>query len=103
METDVGFVCGRCDTFAPFDTGACAVCSAELGFPRKSAGAAPVAAPAAVAAVAEPLVPPAAQPPAAVVGPVVVPAGFVLTEALMEQARSYVCKKCYTPVPPGHK
>jgi pSer/pThr/pTyr-binding forkhead associated (FHA) protein len=32
-----------------------------------------------------------------------IPAGFVLTEELMEQARSYVCKKCYTPVPQGHK
>jgi len=32
-----------------------------------------------------------------------IPVGFALTEELMEQARSYVCKKCYTPVPPGHK
>ena len=37
------------------------------------------------------------------VGPVKIPARFAVTEALMDQARSYVCKKCYSPVPQGHK
>ncbi len=37
------------------------------------------------------------------VGPHRIPTRFVPTEALMEQARSYVCKKCYSPVPQGHK
>ncbi len=43
----------------------------------------------------EPAVPP--------VGPHRIPTRFVPTEALMDQARSYVCKKCYSPVPQGHK
>jgi pSer/pThr/pTyr-binding forkhead associated (FHA) protein len=106
METDVGFVCGRCDAYAPVDIGVCPACGAELGFPRRSMPASPPAvarAPAAASA-AEPVLPLAVpEPPQPSVGPVVFPAGFVLTEALMEQARSYVCKKCYTPVPPGHK
>jgi pSer/pThr/pTyr-binding forkhead associated (FHA) protein len=117
MESDVGFVCGRCDTFSGFDVTVCPTCSAELGFPRKpTATAAPTApsarapdrpapvpfVPASVPEAAQP--PPASDlPPEPVVGPVRIPAGFVLTEALMDQARSYVCKKCYTPVPPGHK
>lgn len=42
----------------------------------------------------------APQPP---VGPFKIPVRFALTEALMDQARSYVCKKCYSPVPQGHK
>jgi pSer/pThr/pTyr-binding forkhead associated (FHA) protein/RNA polymerase subunit RPABC4/transcription elongation factor Spt4 len=45
----------------------------------------------------------ASEPPPMVVGPVRLPVGFKVTEALMEQARSYVCKNCYTPVPQGHK
>jgi len=45
----------------------------------------------------------ASEPPPMLVGPVRLPVGFRITEALMEQARSYVCKNCYTPVPQGHK
>ncbi|MDP3273617.1 MAG: FHA domain-containing protein [Deltaproteobacteria bacterium] len=45
----------------------------------------------------------AQETPPMVVGPVRLPVGFVVTEALMEQARNYVCKNCYTPVPQGHK
>lgn len=114
METDVGFVCGRCDTYAPIDSsGACPVCGAELGFPRRAPAVPPIAPPVLDPAAArrrgpsepEPVVqqPEAPEPAEPPIGPLVVPAGFVLTEALMEQARSYVCKKCYTPVPPGHK
>jgi pSer/pThr/pTyr-binding forkhead associated (FHA) protein/ribosomal protein L40E len=109
METDVGFVCGRCDAYAPLEAASCPSCGAELGFPHR--GAAATASPAAIAPLptsvepavveAAPVVTPVPEP--AVVGPLVLPAGFVLTEALMDQARSYVCKKCYTPVPPGHK
>ena len=36
MELDVGYVCGRCDTFAPFSAQRCATCGNALGF-----GAAP--------------------------------------------------------------
>src|SRR4051794_10796139 len=114
METDVGFVCARCDTFSPLGTNACPSCEAELSFPNAGA---PAAAPAAGPVVpglpglpGMPGAPGPSAPPARpvetivpTVGPIQIPAGFVLTEALMEQARSYICKKCYTPVPPGHK
>lgn len=43
------------------------------------------------------------EPPRPPVGPFKIPVRFALTEALMDQARSYVCKKCYSPVPQGHK
>jgi pSer/pThr/pTyr-binding forkhead associated (FHA) protein len=43
------------------------------------------------------------QPTPILAGPVRLPVGFTVTEALMEQARSFVCKNCYTPVPQGHK
>src|SRR5437868_2106427 len=110
METDVGFVCGRCDAFAPLDSASCPSCGGGLGFPHRG-GAAAAATPAAIApqppsveplAEPDPVLSPVPEPPS-VIGPLVLPAGFVLTEALMDQARSYVCKKCYTPVPPGHK
>jgi len=44
-----------------------------------------------------------AEPASSFVGPIRIPARLQLTEALMEQARSYSCKKCYSPVPAGHK
>lgn len=171
MESEVGYVCGRCDTFSPFDQSACGVCGASLGFPSRTPEAPKPAAPpgpalppgppgglvppgppapqgivpgvlpplppgppgppgappsrpstaygpspvAPVAAIA-PMSPFAAAPapaapvysepaPAPIVGPLRLPVGFVVTEALMDQARSYVCKNpvCRTPVPPGHK
>ena len=43
------------------------------------------------------------EPAAPPVGPHRIPLRFAPTEALMDQARSYVCKKCYSPVPHGHK
>jgi ribosomal protein L40E len=46
---------------------------------------------------------PVEEPPRPPVGPFKIPVRFALTEALMDQARSYVCKKCYSPVPQGHK
>lgn len=104
METDVGFVCGRCDSYAPMDATACPSCGAELGFPHRGtrsqgAGGVPGS-----FAPTEPVVSAAApEPPSAIVGPVRLPVGLVVTEALMEQARTYVCKNCRTPVPPGHK
>ena len=33
MELDVGFVCGRCDTYAPLASEACPSCGAQVGFP----------------------------------------------------------------------
>lgn len=102
MELDVGFVCGRCDAFAPLDASACPHCNAALGFGTNPA---PLslehALPLAAEVLAEIQTP--QERPAPVVGPVRIPARFAVTETLMEQARSYVCKKCFSPVPQAHK
>ncbi len=127
MEIDVGFVCGRCDAYAPLGAKACTSCGEALGFttepaggdsrvarpklPRRAparAGHEPVAVPptpVASAQVAEVRSSGARkdEPANQFVGPVKIPARFAVTEALMDQARSYVCKKCYSPVPQGHK
>ena len=128
MELDVGFVCGRCDTYAPLDARKCSCCGAALGFattddaPGDAVAASPArVAPGERAALAalfgeqlpelppvddEALTvppPPRVEPQKIFVGPIKIPARFVLSEALMDQARSYVCKKCYSPVPQGHK
>ena len=126
MELDVGFVCGRCDAYAPLSAKACASCGAALGFTAEAQKAdtratrrsvtreipsrtelehlfgdpvfdvvPPVEAPKAEAVKEEPA--------SLFVGPVKIPVRFAVTEALMDQARSYVCKKCYSPVPQGHK
>ncbi len=103
MELDVGFVCGRCDAFASLESGTCPACGCLLGFapvgelhPLAQALTVPSEVFASLSSTADSQ----RSPP---VGPVCLPIGFVLTEALMEQARSYVCKKCYSPVPQGHK
>jgi pSer/pThr/pTyr-binding forkhead associated (FHA) protein len=131
MEIDVGFVCGNCDSFAPMGASACPACAHALGFVAPAPVIAPPApffvdAPAAVDDVLgdEPLpaidpeldkmldaaLPslaevalPVEEPQKPPVGPFKIPVRFALTEALMDQARSYVCKKCYSPVPQGHK
>ncbi|MBL8603778.1 MAG: FHA domain-containing protein [Myxococcales bacterium] len=175
MDLDVGYVCGRCDSYAPLDAVRCVTCGAALGFgpkarasstqnaalkvepPQAPAGAARGApdslpsldaafvdldAPGAVAQggaaraaqssensrvsqsggaerlldlpslerALESVLPPPGETrdtrqatPGGFVGPVRLPVRFQLTEALMEQARSYSCKKCYSPVPAGHK
>ncbi len=127
MELDVGFVCGRCDAYAPLSAKACASCGAALGFTAEAQSAdaqggdkpppreipsrtelehlfgnpvfevvPEVAAAPKADAVKE-------EPANLFVGPVKIPVRFVVTEALMDQARSYVCKKCYSPVPQAHK
>src|SRR5262249_12409150 len=102
METDVGFVCGRCDAYAPFETTVCPSCGADLGFARQ--GPSPGAGvPMPAADAPQPAIAKVLEKPPSVACRVRLPVGSVLTGALMEQARSYVCKKCYTPVPPGHK
>lgn len=115
MELDVGFVCGRCDAYAPLGATTCLVCGATLGFTQSGSTGAYIA-----GAEPAPTLPKAAQLPrtgemrvsrpeppptqgGALVGPIRIPIRFAVTEALMEQARSYVCKKCYSPVPQGHK
>lgn len=136
MELDVGYVCGRCDTFAPFSAQRCATCGNPLGFgaapavaaaepPRDSVEeidrileglevpemeAVPTASTTAdvlglgpAPTLTEVVVEARAEPASSFVGPVRIPARLQLTEALMEQARSYSCKKCYSPVPAGHK
>src|SRR5690348_4119075 len=99
METDVGFVCGRCDAYVPFESTVCPSCHADLGFGSPT----PVVSNLAATSADEPVRSGLLEEAPPIVGPVQIPAGFVPTEPLMEQARSYVCKKCYTPVPLGHK
>lgn len=125
MELDVGFVCGRCDAYAPLGATACASCGEALGFEPPRPAPVAVAAPAPAAKPSSPRAPlpdlalglgsmpelPAFDTafegdeaePAVFVGPVHIPARFVVTEDLMDQARNYVCKKCYSAVPSGHK
>ncbi|MFO0609896.1 MAG: FHA domain-containing protein [Polyangiales bacterium] len=128
MELDVGFVCGSCDAFAPFSARECPSCGVALGFTTtEDTGAQRWVKPptprggSALEGIFGDLVPnpsasfkrpdlglpraPAVSPaPEKIfVGPVKIPARFAVSEALMDQARSYVCKKCYSPVPQGHK
>ncbi len=127
MEIDVGFVCGRCDTYSPLRAEVCICCGEALGFtathdtdvrageqqqaPRKAPSLTGLEqlfrarVPSVPAAVAEGPTADAVKEESAnlFVGPVKLPARFVVTEALMDQARSYVCKKCYSPVPQAHK
>jgi pSer/pThr/pTyr-binding forkhead associated (FHA) protein len=86
MDFEVGIACGRCDTWNPLSSTACAACRFDLALHARPAQA-PVAAPAARPA-PEPL---AAQP------------RKLSEEELMEQARNYICRECSTPVPSGHK
>jgi pSer/pThr/pTyr-binding forkhead associated (FHA) protein len=127
MELDVGFVCASCDAFAPFTTRLCPSCGAPLGFttgddvvgtlpPRRPSSPKVLAATGERALDPIPDVPSrpsdrallqaaagSSTPDKIFVGPVKIPARFAVSEALMDQARSYVCKKCYSPVPQGHK
>lgn len=128
MELDVGFVCGHCDAYAPLGTVSCTQCGNALGFdplpaepvsptaptsPALGVRSTPPRAPLpdlALGLGSMPELPAfdqafegAEQEPAVFVGPVHIPARFVVTEELMEQARNFVCKKCYSAVPSGHK
>jgi len=125
MELDVGFVCSRCDTYAPLGAKRCDRCGEPLEFPSRTTAAGSTHAPTEVKAPTNPMLPaletvfdavlpgvaaktiederPPEDTQKLFIGPVRIPARFRVTEALMEQARSYVCKKCYSPVPQGHK
>ena len=126
MDLDVGYVCSQCDCYSPLGATRCPRCAGPLGFdePTPPVSMFQVIAPALEAddvlevdemLVVEPVLEPAfpllddailhalPQPAAPPVGPHRIPLRFVPTEALMDQARSYVCKKCYSPVPQGHK
>lgn len=131
MDLDVGYVCSHCDTYAPLGASRCPRCARPLGFdepPRTPSFRVPMPEPAPVAdeaievdvesealpslgevleptfpSLGEALPPPRPEPAGPPVGPHRIPLRFAPTEALMDQARSYVCKKCYSPVPQGHK
>lgn len=129
MDLDVGYVCAHCDCYAPIRATICPRCARTLGFdepgptiPPARFSVAPPPEPEPDEVIeADPLpsldhaleptfptlgeaVPaPRPEPAAPPVGPHKIPLRFVPTEALMDQARSYVCKKCYSPVPQGHK
>ncbi|MDO9016273.1 MAG: FHA domain-containing protein [Deltaproteobacteria bacterium] len=127
MDLDVGYVCAHCDCYAPLGATICPRCARALGFdepgptipPARFSVAPPPEPEELIEAdplpsldhVLEPTFPtlgeaapaPRSEPAAPPVGPHKIPLRFVPTEALMDQARSYVCKKCYSPVPQGHK
>ena len=128
MDLDVGYVCSQCDCYAPLGETRCPRCAAPFGFDESTPAVSTfqnlVPPPASGAddvlevdelLVVEPLLEPKVptlrdaipdalpEPAAPPVGPHRIPLRFVPTEALMDQARSYVCKKCYSPVPQGHK
>ncbi|MCP4602036.1 MAG: FHA domain-containing protein [Proteobacteria bacterium] len=95
MTVQAGIVCGACDWLNSHDRSACEDCGNELYLPRvtraddgppeKSAVKTSEAIPRTVKTLPEE----AAQQEA--------------EEKPMEQARHYICKSCYSPVPSGHK
>ena len=97
MTVTAGIVCGKCDRLNPLDSPRCAECENALALSgsdgQREVDAADTAEEETGSAkreretVNEP-------PEAAIQG----------TEGeLMEQARHYICKSCYSPVPVGHK
>jgi len=91
----VGIACGTCDTFSPFGVELCPVCKSSLSITqraaaesgRKKSGTKTPRAP------SDPRTAASAAPTTT----------SPIQEELMEQARNYICKKCATPVPSGHK
>ena len=91
MTVTAGIVCGECDRLNPVDSSQCADCGNELAL----LGLIGVAEePAATGERSSPATTEDAPPPAAQQG---------VEEEPMEQARHYICKSCYSPVPGGHK
>jgi pSer/pThr/pTyr-binding forkhead associated (FHA) protein/RNA polymerase subunit RPABC4/transcription elongation factor Spt4 len=92
-EDYVGIACGRCDTFTPMGGPRCVECGHELlveagaGVLRDGAEEPSAAGETSAGAQQSPTVDPAATP----------------QEEPMEQARNFVCKECFSPVPSGHK
>jgi pSer/pThr/pTyr-binding forkhead associated (FHA) protein/ribosomal protein L40E len=94
MTVKAGTVCGKCDWLNPLAATQCEDCGHELALlrvqqsPDQPAGDAEQ--PAAVTAAEVDDSPPQAAQQGA-------------EEEPMEQARHYICKSCYSPVPAGHK
>jgi pSer/pThr/pTyr-binding forkhead associated (FHA) protein/ribosomal protein L40E len=120
---EIGVVCGGCDAYSPMGTAFCRTCGHNLAlFPAEAAPAPPSvsqdevtlvfrdraepAEPEDTVVVLEPDFPPeevdrVPEPaPAPAAG---LPAHALSQEELMDQAKHYICEKCMTPVPSGHK
>jgi pSer/pThr/pTyr-binding forkhead associated (FHA) protein/ribosomal protein L40E len=94
MTVKAGIVCGNCDWLNPLAREECEDCGHQLALLR-------VAKPDEAAAGAKPR-----KPTAAGRKDVDSPHGAATQgaeEKPMEQARHYICKSCYSPVPSGHK
>jgi len=92
MTVKAGIVCGNCDWLNPLSVEECEDCGNQLSLVRVAkAPEQPSGKPAGSSASegAEESPPQAAQQGA--------------EEEPMEQARHYICKSCYSPVPSGHK
>lgn len=86
MQEEIGFVCSSCDTFSEFGVAECRGCGQSF--------------------VAKVATSSAAQPTSVVVKEQAAQlneAGTLTKEEPMEQTRHYVCEKCSTAVPVGHK
>lgn len=101
---ELGIVCGGCDAFSPLGRASCADCGRSLALEpgRRSRQEAPP--PATVRTTDAGSLPPnsdrlyaspQARPELGLAG--------LSEEELMEQARTFVCQSCMTPVPKGHK
>jgi len=116
---ELGIVCGRCDSYAPIGSAACAACGHDLALfsrppPRMPASGASMRAKAALTEppastfTEEPLRPRRTASSGAMLaardpGPPVVSSSAPSLEELMDQAKNFVCRSCSTPVPMGHK
>jgi len=92
MIVSVGIVCGKCDWLNPVKSLKCDDCGASLSLDvvQKTPAAITVDATSAEGAMETQETPPTAAQQDAEGEP-------------MEQARHYICKSCYSPVPGGHK
>jgi ribosomal protein L40E len=108
MAIKAGIVCGACDRLNPIDRSLCEECGSDI-IPAREVRVE-------VAAAKEPEVPKSKprkslsfiedRPPpkeAKKESPPVEAAKTEEEEIPMEQARHYICKSCYSPVPSGHK
>jgi hypothetical protein len=95
MTVDAGIVCGACDRLNSPDRSTCKVCGNDLSFPRGAQ------------ATEKPQTEPVAKlrelGARSVEKPSKRAAEQEAEEKPMEQARHYICKSCYSPVPAGHK
>ncbi len=92
MTLEAGIVCGQCDRLNPLQTSACEDCGFELSL--QSAAKARIS----IVAEAE-----TEQPGSQAEDTPLRAIQKGDEEKPMEQARHYICKSCYSPVPSGHK